>query len=60
LNKSLRLRLHEAAQTFEARAQAWPVWQRLVVLVPIFLVLAWLLVVAIMAVIVGLRAMISH
>jgi hypothetical protein len=28
--------------------------------VPIFLVLAWLLVAAIMAVIVGLRAMIGH
>jgi hypothetical protein len=54
---SLRLRLSQAARDFEARTADWPVWRRLVVFVPVFLVLSWLLVVAILAILAGLRGL---
>jgi len=38
----------EAARNFDAQTADWPVWRRLVVFVPVFVVLAMLLVFAIL------------
>ena len=54
--KSISVRLSEAARNFEARTADWPVWRRLVVFVPVFLVLAWLLAAAI----VGATSLLHH
>jgi len=54
--KSIGVRLSEAARNFEARTADWPVWRRLVVFVPVFLVLAWLLAAAI----VGATSLLHH
>ena len=46
-SKSIGVQLSEAARSFEARTADWPVWRRVVVFVPVFIVLAWLLAAAI-------------
>jgi uncharacterized protein (DUF983 family) len=51
---SVRIRVSEAVQKFEAATADWPVWRRLVVFVPIFIVLSMLLVFAILG---GLSAL---
>lgn len=41
-------RISQAVRDFDARTADWPVWRRLVVFVPVFLVVAMLLVFAIL------------
>jgi uncharacterized protein (DUF983 family) len=56
-SQSLTARLTKAARDFDARTADWPVWRRLVVFLPVFLVIACLIVVAIIGATTGLRAL---
>jgi uncharacterized protein (DUF983 family) len=49
-------RLSAAARAFDQRASKWPLWRRLVIFIPVFLVVSFLMAMTILAIFHGLAS----